>query len=170
MILLDANVLIYAHNQDAEYHDAARTWLDERLSTPTRVGLPWESALAFVRLTSNPRIFPAPLSVRQAWNTVESWLEADPVWIPTPTDRHQEVLAALIPYVGKPNHLPDAHLAALALQYGLTVISADSDFARFPSVRWHNPLHPPQTPRHPGGPGGLDTTDQDTPPINDLGW
>ena len=142
MILLDANVLIYSVNQDAEHHEAAKAWLEERLSASTRVGIPWESVLAFVRLTTNPRIFPAPLSVRQAWSTVERWLNTDPAWIPTPTERHQEVLASMIPHVAKPNHLPDAHLAALALQHGLTVMSADSDFARFPNIRWQNPFHP----------------------------
>lgn len=140
MILVDANLLVYAHNTDSVHHHDAHQWLDEALSGRPRVAIPWESSLAFVRLTTNPRIFPSPLTVPEAWRQVEEWLSASPVWVPTPTDRHQEVLASLIPQVTKATLVPDAHLAALAVQYGLIVASADGDFARFAGVRWFNPL------------------------------
>lgn len=142
MILVDANLLVYAHVRDVPQNEAARDWLDARLSGRTRVGLPWQSLLAFVRLVSNPRVFDRPESVSDAWTQVEAWLDAGPAWIPTPTDRHREVLAALIPSVTKAVLMPDAHLAALAIEHGLTLASADGDFARFPGLRWQNPLQP----------------------------
>ena len=142
MILVDANLLVYAHVRDAEQHATARRWLDERLSGRARVGLPWHSLLAFVRLVSNPRVFDRPESVGDAWAQVEDWLSAGPSWIPTPTDRHREVMASLIPHVTRADLVPDAHLAALAIEHGLVLASADGDFARFTGLRWENPLQP----------------------------
>lgn len=141
MILVDANVLVHAHVSSLSGHERARAWLDERLGGSTRVGLPWESLLAFVRLVSNPRVFERPLTVAQGWAQVESWLSCAPVWIPEPTERHAQVLGALLRAPGlRANHVPDAHLAALAVEHGLVVCSTDGDFARFPGVRWENPL------------------------------
>ena len=140
MILVDTNILLYAHVSDFEQHRPARAWLDGRLSGPTRVGLPWQSLLGFVRLVTNPRIFPRPESAARAWDQVVDWLDAAPAWVPVPTDRHAEVLGTLVPAVSGPNLWPDAHLAALAIEHGLTVMSTDGDFARFPGLRWENPL------------------------------
>ena len=140
MILVDTNILLYAHVSDFEQHRPARAWLDGRLSGPTRVGLPWQSLLGFVRLVTNPRIFPRPESAARAWDQVVDWLDAAPTWVPVPTDRHAEVLGTLVPAVSGPNLWPDAHLAALAIEHGLTVMSTDGDFARFPGLRWENPL------------------------------
>lgn len=142
MILVDANLLLYAHVVDYAQHDTARRWLEERLRGTARVGLPWPSLLGFVRLVTNPRLFPRPESPSDAWAQVEGWLDAEPAWIPAPTERHREVFASLLPVVTGPNLVPDAHLAAIALEHGLTVASADGDFARFPGLRWHNPLTP----------------------------
>lgn len=140
MILVDANLLLYARSREAPQHDRARAWLDDQLSGRGRVGLPWESLLTFVRLISNPRIYARPEPVSQAWAQVEDWLTAPPAWIPLPTDRHQDVLGRLLPAVDRPELIPDAHLAALAIEHGLMLASADRDFARFGDVRWVNPL------------------------------
>jgi len=118
----------------------ARSWLDEQLNGRTGVGLPWQSLPAFVPLTSNPRIFSRPLSVAHAWAQVEEWLDLSPCWIPQPTDRHRQILAALVPEAGKAELIPDAHLAALAMEYGLVLCSSDRDFTRFTGLRWRNPL------------------------------
>jgi toxin-antitoxin system PIN domain toxin len=139
VILVDTNLLLYAQVSDYAQHSAARDWLEERLHGSSRVALPWPSLLGFVRLVTNPRLFARPESITTAWAQVEAWLRAEPAWIPTPGDRHVEVLATLMPSVTGPNLLPDAHLAALAIEHGLTVASTDGDFARFP-IRWQNPL------------------------------
>jgi len=141
MILVDANLLLYAKVDDFPQHEAARAWLDERLNDVVGLGLPWQSLLAFVRLTSNPRIFQRPLPASDAWLQVEEWLSCRNVWIPEPTKRHGEILRSLLPAVGnRSNLIPDAHLAALAMEYGLILCSSDADFGRFAGLRWRNPL------------------------------
>ncbi len=141
MILVDANLLLYARVSDFPQHEAARRWLDGRLNGPTRVGLPWPSLLAFVRLVSNPRSFRAPLLPADAWRQVEEWRGCPVAWTPEPTERHGEVLSRLLGQVGgRANLVPDAHLAALAMEHGLVLCSTDGDFARFPGLRWENPL------------------------------
>lgn len=143
MILVDTNLLLYAKVEDMPLHAKARAWLEGRLNDVTGVGIPWQNLNSFVRLISNPRIFSRPLPTSSAWAQVEEWLACPMVWTPEPTERHGEVLGALIPTVGsRPNLLPDAHMAALAMEYGLTLCSADADFARFPGLRWENPLDP----------------------------
>jgi uncharacterized protein len=142
VILVDANLLVYGHVEDFPQHESARRWLDARLSGRSKVGLPWQSLLAFVRLVSNPRVFDRPEPITDAWAQVEEWLNAVPAWIPGPTDRHREVLAGLMPAVTKATLVPDVHLAALAIEHGLVLTSADGDFARFPGLRWQNPLQP----------------------------
>lgn len=140
MILVDANLLVYARVSDFPQHGAARRWLDEQLNGRTGVGLPWQSLLAFARLVSNPRIFARPLSVAQAWTQVEEWLDVPVAWIPEPTERHRSLLTALVPEVGRSDRIPDAHLAALAMEYGLILQSTDRDFARFTGLRWRDPI------------------------------
>jgi len=141
VILVDANLMVYAHVSGFPQHKAAHAWLDGRLNGSSSVGLPWPSLLAFVRLVSNPRIFTRPASVAGAWRQVEEWLDCSPVWIPQPTERHREVLGSLLEKQANKAHLvPDAHLAALAVEHGLTLCSLDGDFARFPGLRWENPL------------------------------
>src|SRR6266542_3624424 len=95
VILVDANLLVYAVNPASPEHKRARAWLDARLGGDARVGLPWESLLAFIRLTTNRRLFPRAASLGEAWRTVESWLGSDAVFVPVPTARHAEVLAPL---------------------------------------------------------------------------
>jgi len=140
-MLLDANILVFAVNEAAPEHERARAWLESSLNGNRRVGLPWESLVAFVRLVTNPRVVPMPLSPGDAWEIVESWLAAPVAWIPVPTDRHAAVLGNLVRrYRPAGKLVPDAHLAALAIEHGAEVVSADTDFARFTEVRWSNPL------------------------------
>lgn len=141
MILVDANLLVYAHVSSFDQHEKARMWLDDQLNGTAAVGLPWPTLLGFVRLVTNPRIFERPLTMTAAWNQLEAWLGCETVWIPTPMDRHREILATLITQSGmRANLVPDAHLAALAIEHGLTLCSTDGDFARFPALHWENPL------------------------------
>ena len=141
MILVDSNLLLYARVAGFSQHEAARAWLDEKLNGVPKVALPWQSLLTFVRISSNPRIFERPLTSSEAWRQVEEWQMCPPVWMPEPTERHTRVLAGLVPAVGnRPNLIPDANLAALAMEYGLILCSTDADFARFPGLQWTNPL------------------------------
>lgn len=141
MILVDANLLIYSHVSSFRHHVGAREWLDAQLNGGSPVGLPWHSLLAFLRIVTNPRIFEHPESMTDAWEQVQSWLDCEVVWIPEPTERHREVLGALLSATGmQANLVPDAHLASLAIEHGLELCSTDGDFARFANVRWKNPL------------------------------
>lgn len=141
MILVDANLLVYAHTRSAPQHGRARAWLDARLGGPAPVGLPWPSLLAFLRLVTNPRVYQRPESVAGAWRQIVDWLGCEVAWIPGPTERHAEVLGPLLERTGaRANLVPDAHLAALAIEHGLILCSTDGDFARFPGLRWENPL------------------------------
>jgi len=143
MILVDANLLIYAYAVELPQHAAAHAWLDQQLNTLPRVGLPWPSLLAFVRLVTHPRVFERPVSVATAWQQVEQWLQVPAVWVPGPTACHAGILGPLLrEATPRANLVPDAHLAALAIEHGLTLYSTDGDFARFPGVTWHNPLWP----------------------------
>ena len=143
MILVDANLLVYAHVAAFQQHEPAREWLDEQLNGSAAVGLPWPSLLAFLRLVSNPRVFEQPEPMAEAWAQVQAWLGCDPAWIPQPGERHAELLGELLAVPGvQANLVPDAHLAALALEHGLILCSTDSDLGRFPRLRWTNPIRP----------------------------
>ena len=140
-MLVDANLLLYAVDSTAPEHDQAAAWLTEQLNGDRRVGLPWESLTAFVRIATHPRASANPLPPAEAWRFVTDWLAAGSAWIPLPTDRHAAVLGALVArYRPFGNLVPDAHLAALAIEHGLEVCSADTDFARFSEIHWRNPL------------------------------
>ena len=141
MILVDSNLLIYAVHEGSAHHKAAREWLDARLSEPGRVGLPWSSLLSFLRLITNPRIFEKPAAVSDAWACVEGWLDSPNVWIPLPTEGYRPVLAGLLKTLDRgANLVPDAEVAALSIEHGLTLCTADRGFARFPGLKWVNPL------------------------------
>lgn len=141
MILVDANLLIYAKFSDLPQHEAARSWLEQTLGSPGRAGFPWQSLLAFLRLATNPRLFEAPLAIGPAWVQVEEWIAHPRVWIPEPTRDHRKILGPLLEATqATANLVPDAHLAALAIGHGLTLYSSDSDFARFPGLDWTNPI------------------------------
>lgn len=141
MILVDANLLLYAKLSIYPQHDASRRWLDEKLSGDVPVGLPWPSLLAFLRVSTNPRLFQRPLSSEAAWSQVERWLTAPTAWIPCPSDRHLPVLGELIAIDPiHPDRVSDLHLAALAIEHGLVLCSTDRGFSRYPRLRWLNPL------------------------------
>ena len=143
MILVDANLLIYAHVETYSQHAAARDWLDGRLNGSARVALPWTCLLAFLRITTNPRLSARPVTIAGAWQQVIDWRSCEPVWIPEPTERHAQILGELLAQPGVHGNLvTDAHLAALAIEHGLTLCSSDGDFARFQGLRWINPLLP----------------------------
>ncbi|HVM10081.1 MAG TPA: TA system VapC family ribonuclease toxin [Acidimicrobiales bacterium] len=139
--LVDANLLIWAHHEGFRQHEAARAWWRDTLSRAPMVGIPWASVLAFVRISTHPRALSTPSSLEDVWAVVESWLDRDNVWVPVPTDRHRSLLGELL-LSGRAtgNHTTDAHLAALAIEWGLELLSADRDFARYPGLRWRDPL------------------------------
>ena len=143
MMLIDANILIYAHVSSFVQHKPARDWLDQQLNGLARVGLPWLSLVAFLRLVTNPRVFEHPEPIAEAWQQVQSWLRADTAWVPQPGERHADILDQFLALPGVHGNLvPDAHLAALAVEHGLTLYSTDGDFARFEALRWINPIAP----------------------------
>lgn len=132
MKVVDANVLLYAVNERSVHHQACRQWLTESLSGTEAVALPWVSVLAFVRIATNPRIFPRPLTPGEAMAVVEAWLGAPAAVALEPSKRHVPVLAGLLADVGTAGNLTnDAHVAALAIENAATVVTLDRDFARF---------------------------------------
>jgi len=140
-VLVDANILLFAADRTSPHHAPSIRWLETALGGIGRVGLPWESLVAFVRIATNPRVMRDPLTTLAAWGQVRDWLAAPAAWVPTPTVRHEEVLGALLEESSVTGDLVhDAHLAALAIEHGLTICSADTDFARFRAVDWINPL------------------------------
>lgn len=140
-MLVDANLLIYAVDIRAAHHQQAAAWLTGVLNGDERVELPWQSIGAFTRIMTNPRVTARPLGGEEAWDLVMGWLAADAVWIPPATERTAAVYRRLLGQTTITSNLvPDAQLAALAIEHGVTLCSADSDFARFPDLRWENPL------------------------------
>ena len=109
--------------------------------TSAPVGLPWASVLAFLRLVTKPRVFESPDPIGEAWQQVRAWFAAEPVWVPEPTERHADLLGEFLALPGVHGNLvPDAHLAALAVEHGLTLCSTHGDFARFQGLHWLNPI------------------------------
>ncbi len=141
MILLDANLLLYAYNTSFPQHERARSWLEGVLSRPEPVGMSWTTILAFLRIATNPRAFEAPLSPEEATACVDAWLRCPQVVILGPTDRHWEILARLLRSTrSRGPAVMDAHLAALAVEHGAVLCTTDRDFARFPGLRVCDPL------------------------------
>lgn len=141
MILVDANLLIYAIDTDAPLHRPAREWLEEALSGTTRVGLPWIVLLAFLRITTRPRILVRPLSLGEATDYVDSWLDQPFVEPVSPGLSHWGILRSLLAASGTAGNLTsDAHIAALAIEHRAAIHSTDHDFGRFPGVEHVNPL------------------------------
>jgi uncharacterized protein len=141
LILVDANLLIYATISDFSQHRVARDWLDQQLNGSVRVGLPWPSLLAFFRVVTNRRAVVRPISTEQAWSQVTGWLNCSTAWIPQATERHLEILGRLLILHGvRAGLVHDADLATLAIEHGLALCSSDGDFGRFQGLRWQNPL------------------------------
>ena len=141
MILIDANVLIYAVNSQSPLHRKAKAWLEATLSGPDTVGLSWTVLLAFLRLTTRSGIFEKPLPVETAFDVVDAWLAQPSVVTVDPTARHLRIVRDLLLPLGSGGNLTsDAHLAALAIEHGAELCSSDNDFHRFQGLRWRNPL------------------------------
>ena len=140
MNLVDANVLLYAVNEADPKHGDSVRWLDDALSGRETVGFSWHVLLAFARLSTKVGLFPHPLPVRDALLRIRAWTQQPSSVLVDPTPRHLELLAGLLSPLGAGGNLVgDAHLAALALEHDATVITYDTDFARFPGVRWQPP-------------------------------
>jgi hypothetical protein len=141
LILVDANILLYAEDSLSPHHQLARSWWDEQLSGSGPVCLSWVVLAAFIRIGTNPRVFAHPLSLVQALRRVESWLDQPCTRVVQPTERHWVVFQQMLTSgqaVG--NLVTDAHLAALSVEHGCELFSTDADFARFPKLKWKNPL------------------------------
>lgn len=136
MKLVDANVLLYAVNEDADRHEPSRRWLDAALSGQDTVAFAWIALLAFVRLATKEGLFPAPLSVDEAMDRVDAWLAAPPAVVLEPSVEHPRLVRELLTPLGAGGNLVnDAHLAALAVAHRCTIVSFDHDFDRFAGVR-----------------------------------
>jgi toxin-antitoxin system PIN domain toxin len=141
VILIDANVLLYAYNPSSENHRASREWLEAAMSRGEPIGFSWTVLLAFLRLATAPRIFPKPLPPTEAISIVSAWLARPNAVVLHPTDRHWEVLSSLLATTRtRGRGVTDAHLAALAIEHGATFCTTDRDFARFPGLKTIDPL------------------------------
>jgi len=141
MVLPDVNLLIYAHNLRAPYHQKALHWWNQCLQGPEGVVLAWVVILGFVRIATHPKIFARPMTVEDATGRVEEWLSLPHVQISHPGKSHFTTWSSLLREIGTAGNLTtDAHLAALAIERGLILQTTDADFTRFPGLKWNNPL------------------------------
>lgn len=144
MIVIDANLLIYAYNSEAPQHDAAREWLERAFSSPGLIGLPIESIYAFLRISTTPRSSGYRLSIEQALELVDSWLSIPHVRMLLPERNYWSLLRRMLLHGKAGGRLvTDAQIAAITLEYGGTLYTNDRDFARFPGLNWINPLETP---------------------------
>ena len=145
MILVDANILLYAEDSLSEHHETARIWWDSQLSGSDPVGLCWPVLGAFIRIGTNARLHQHPLTLKEAVERVQSWLNQPCVHLVLPTDQHWPCFQRMLRSgnaVG--NLVSDAHLAALAVEHNCVLQSTDSDFSRFRGLKWKNPLAAPR--------------------------
>lgn len=141
MIVPDANLLVYALDETSARHERARDWLDSLLSGTQEVGFAWQVLLAVLRLTTRAAIFTVPLTTDEACDVIDGWLAQPCASVVHPTRRHAAILRSLLTPLGTAGNLTsDAHLAALAVEYGAVLHSCDSDFLRFPGLTWLDPL------------------------------
>jgi toxin-antitoxin system PIN domain toxin len=141
VILVDANLLLYAYHPKAEQHEKSRAWLEAALSGPDLVRFAWLTLWAFLRITTSHRVFEHPLSMSEAEAAVSSWLAQPAAGVIEPGERHWVILGDLM-RAGQTTGplIMDAVLAAIAIEHGATICTTDRDFARFPGLRWTNPL------------------------------
>jgi uncharacterized protein len=147
MILVDVNLLVYAVNRAAPFHAKAKAWWEEELCSRAPVAVSWFSLYGFLRIITNPRAIERPLALPDALGVIQNWLELPQLVILQPTSAHfgyfRQMLSGL---TANPKLISDAHFAALALEHNCELNSADRDFARFPGLRWRNPLVQPPNP------------------------
>lgn len=141
MILVDANLVLYAEDSLSAHHAAAREWWDAQLSGTEPVGLCWPVLTAFIRIGTNPRLHRRPLTLKEAVERVQSWLDQPCVRIVNAGDQHWQIFQKLLRAGNATaNLVSDAHLAALAVEHSCVLQSTDADFARFPGLKWKNPV------------------------------
>ena len=141
MKIVDVNVLLYAVNEDADRHAVLRRWWEDALNGDESVGLPWIVVSGFLRIATNPKVYPEPMSADEALAKVETWMSAGTVSVIVEKPDHWRVFRGLLSEVGTAGNLTtDAHLAAIAITHDATLVSCDGDFARFRDLRWENPL------------------------------
>lgn len=142
MKVVDINVFLYAVNRDAERHEVVRRWWEGALTGDESVGLPWIVLSGFLRISTNPRVYPEPMSADEALARVDAWLSTETVAVITEKPEHWRVLRNLLAAAGTAGNLTtDAHLAAIAITHDATLVSCDSDFARFQGLRWKSPIY-----------------------------
>jgi uncharacterized protein len=140
VITPDANVLLYALDEDQPHHALSKDWLEGVLSGPDTIGFTWNVLLAVVRLSTRPAVFAAPLSVEQVLDVIQAWLDQPNAIVLEPTERHLATLRELLRQAGTAGNLTsDAHLAAIAIENGATLVSFDRDFGRFSGLLWALP-------------------------------
>ncbi len=140
MKIVDANVLIASINRKDPRHEEAHHWVGRFLSGDETIGLAWTVMLAFLRITTHPRVFPRPLTSDQALTHMAAWVEAPPVVVLSPGARHLRRMRGILSVAGMGgNQVMDAHLAALALDFHAVIVSYDQDFGRFPGILWETP-------------------------------
>jgi uncharacterized protein len=144
LLLIDANLLVYAYHTQSAEHAASRQWLELTLTGTEPVRLAWMTVWAFLRISTNTRVFKRPLSPTEAGEAVSAWLDQPNVSVLEPAERHWEILRKLV-RTGQASGplMMDAALAAIAIENGATLCTADRDFARFPGLKWINPLDQP---------------------------
>lgn len=141
MILVDTNILIYAEDKLSLLHEEARHWWDTQLSGESPVCLTWLIISSFIRICTNRRIFKNPITLDQTINRVQSWMDQPCIRLINPTESHWQIFQTLLSEgQANANLVPDAHLATIAIEHGCTLYSTDSDFSRFPRLKWKNPL------------------------------
>jgi toxin-antitoxin system PIN domain toxin len=141
VIVLDANILIYAYDSGSSQHTKARDWVEKTFSGLESVGLSWQTVTAFLRVMTNTRLPGPRLSLEQAVRLVDEWLEQLNIRVLSPSDEHWILLRRMV-VEGQASGalISDAQVAALTVEYGGVLHTTDRDFARFPSLRWTNPL------------------------------
>ena len=141
MKVVDLNVLLYVVNENAAHHEASLQWWEAAMDGDESVGLPWAVLLGFLRIATNPKVFPHPLDPPTAIGRIDTWLALANTCLVRETDEHWATLRSLLAQSGTAGNLTtDAHLATLAICHGAVLVSCDSDFARFHGLRWENPI------------------------------